>query len=520
MNQQVKLPYKFFVQTAKNDYNNSISAFFREFLQNSVDAKSKNIEFKLHEKEGKIFFECRDDGCGMTEDIIQNKLLTLGETSKAAGQTGGFGVAKILIYFCHIAYEIYTLNNVVRGSGGSYDIEKSGNFVQGCHAIVELNKEVMYPNSYVDIKYLETRLLAEIMASYLPNVKITVNDREVKAEEKAGRKICELPEITIHKKLGVPSCYASVRVNGLHMFDHYMESQKFKLTLELKSYSVDVLTTNRDGFKGDCRDTIAKAIAEICSDPSKSKENKTNFYKGKTIRKSPITQDTLTKLSDSLNTKLSGVSSEEISKVIETEIYNTISAAGLTLEQAKEEVKELTNLVQNQIQTGSKVNLQIFDLQSVLAYNVYIMTIGKFKKTPTQWEPAKFNDKQKNLLALWGKIVGLVLRDSGNGNKKYDVGYVFDDGTQGEATLALYQQLNLHGEVLDVFYLNPCSYGDQKFFPASQDRKQEVLMWLLALAIHEVAHYIGYSGHNSSFVSAEAALKLKAFKNIGEYLAL
>ncbi len=68
MNQQVKLPYTFFVKTARRDYTRPISAFFREFLQNSVDAGSKNIELKIYEKDGKTFFECNDDGCGMDPD--------------------------------------------------------------------------------------------------------------------------------------------------------------------------------------------------------------------------------------------------------------------------------------------------------------------------------------------------------------------------------------------------------------------------------------------------------------------
>ena len=519
MNNQVKLPYSFFVQTAQRDYRCPTTAFFREFLQNSVDAKSKNIEIKTYERDGKTFWECNDDGCGMTEEIIRDKLLVLGETSKGEGQTGGFGVAKILIYFAHANYEIKTQNNHVRGSGSSYSIEKTDTYVKGCHALVELNRGVV--GRHCDLYQLNSNLLYEIKRSYLPNVKISVNGEVIEADAKCGRKIVDLGEITIHKILNEESNYANVRVNGLHMFRIYTQDQKFKLTLELKTYSVNALTTNRDGFRGEMDSKVSEAIAQICANPSKTKEHKTNLYKGKATRKSPITEGMLTDLSGQINAKLETAGSfEEIQKVI----VESVAATGLQKEEADLQVEKISNLVQNQIETfhvtGARVNLCTFDLEALLAYNVYIQTIGKYRKVPTNWEPAHFNEKQKNLLALWGKIVGLVLLDAGHSDKKYDVGYLFDDGTQGEMTLALYQQLTLQSEALHVFYLNPCAYGDQKFFPASQDRRQEVCMWLLALAIHEVNHYLGFDGHNNYFVCAEGSLKLKCFKHISDYISL
>ena len=196
MNSYVQVPFSYFVQSAKRDYSFPRDAFFREFLQNSVDAKSKNIFFKLYELEGKIHFECQDDGCGMDEDIIRNKLLVLGETSKGEGSTGGFGVAKILIYFAHPSYKIYTRDLIVTGSGGNYRIEKSAEFVAGTRAVVEINRNVIES----DLDVLLYGLRTEIGRSYLPHCNISVNDKKVDAVLKRGRQVVDLGDVVIYKK--------------------------------------------------------------------------------------------------------------------------------------------------------------------------------------------------------------------------------------------------------------------------------------------------------------------------------
>ena len=516
----VRVPYSYFVKSAQRDYNNPKNAFWREFLQNSVDAKSKNIEFKLYRNEqNKLIFECNDDGCGMTEDIIRNKLLTLGETSKdsSGSSTGGFGVAKILIYFSHPAYQIRTQDNVVVGSGGSYEITK-GEYVRGTKALVEINHDV------IDTGYLESvtdSLFNEISLSYLPNVNITVNGRTINAELKRGREVVDLGDIVIYKRLlhETTSDYALIRVNGLHMFSKYIDTQKFQLVVELKTYSVNILTTNRDGFKWDWQDKVSQALNEICQDPSKTKKgSNVNLFIGKSGRYSPVSEELLKAISENVSEKIAQVTSEEVAIQIATE---EIAQAGLSVEHTNTLQSAVTAKIQKSfrefISNGTSFELSVFDLKTILDHNVYIQTIGNYRKVPTLWRPENFSDKQKNLLDLWGKIVGLVLRDTGYANVQYDVGYIFDDGSQGGKTLARYTKTT---SALHIFFLNPTEYGEQKFFPAAANKRVEVILWLLNLAVHEVTHYAGCSGHNHEFVSTEATLKLKVLQNIQEYLKL
>lgn len=521
----VKVPYSYFVKSAQNDYQYPREAFFREFLQNSVDAGSKNIELKIYEKDGKTYFECVDDGCGMTEDIIRNKLLTLGETSKeGTGATGGFGVAKILIYFSHPSYEIYTQDNIVKGSGGCYTIEKNSEYVKGTRSIVEINTSVFRTS------YLEDYVITEISRSFLPNVNITLNGNLIPADHKRGRQIAEIDDsITIHKKnlSDTTSEYVLVRVNGLHMFKIYCGEHKFQLVVELKNYSTKILTTNRDGLRYEWSDKVSKAIQEICQDPSKEKtKSKTNYYKGKSTRISPVKiEETISQINHQVNEKLqNGIDQQTILEDIKCNVQQTYAEAGFSAAEQTLHIESILNVVKRKIEdfltTGTKLNLTMYDLQDYLAYNVYIQTVGNYRKVPATWEPANFNEKQKNLIALWGKIVGMVLRDTGNEGVQYDVGYIFDDGTQGDVVLARYSEIIVSGKHTKVFYLNPTKYGDQNFFPYAANKQIEVTMWLMELAVHEITHCIGFTGHNHEFVGAEANLKLKVLKNIKEYISL
>jgi len=524
MDNSVKVPFSYFVKSAQNDYSYPREAFFREFLQNSADAGSKNIEFKIYDVDGKTFFECIDDGCGMTEDIIRNKLLTLGETSKGSNSTGGFGVAKILIYFAHLSYEIYTQDNIVKGSGGCYSIEKNNSYTNGTRSIVELNPKVF------SLTYLPDYIEREIRKSYLPQINITVNGTTIPAETKRGRQVLDLGEIAIFKKNLAQDCgvqttgYALVRVNGLHMFKIHCGEHKYQLVVELKTYSVNILTTNRDGFRSDWNSKVSEAIETICQDPSKTKtRSKTNFFKGKSTRVAPISEETLEKINQKLKENLTrGTDEETIFDTVKEEVEQTFVGLGAT--EQTTQINALRKLVKDQYNnfhtTGKTVDLTSWDLQKSLLYNVYIQTIGKYRTVPTAWQPFKFTDKQKNLLALWGKIVGMVLRDTGHGGVEFDAGYIFDDGTQDDITLAQYSALDIDGKTLHVFYLNPLKYGDQTYFPNAANRRTEMILWLMNLAIHEVTHYAGYSGHNYEFVAAESNLKLKVLKNIQGYLSL
>jgi hypothetical protein len=139
----VSVPRGYFVKTAQRDYHNPLRALIREFLQNSRDAGASEIRFNFTDVDGKIQLVVEDNGCGMDQDVIVNKLMALGESTKGDEHTGGFGVAKILLFFAHESYTIETRNLIVQGSGGVYNIQSKDSYTKGVKCTVVLAQEIL-----------------------------------------------------------------------------------------------------------------------------------------------------------------------------------------------------------------------------------------------------------------------------------------------------------------------------------------------------------------------------------------
>lgn len=124
---QVAVPRAFFVK-AKLDYADWRWAWVREQVQNSWDAGASSLNFTISfDEQGHTVIEVCDNGCGMTRDVVENSLLTMGGSHKPNGAVGGFGVAKTLLYFANCRYGIDSRRDgmltVVNGSGGDYAIQ-------------------------------------------------------------------------------------------------------------------------------------------------------------------------------------------------------------------------------------------------------------------------------------------------------------------------------------------------------------------------------------------------------------
>jgi hypothetical protein len=112
----VKIGPEFF-RHIKRDYASWQFALVREFCQNAADGGANKIDFHLtNNPNGTVTLVVANNGRPMDRDTLEHKLLTLGGTSKEGDttNTGGFGVAKSLLYYCHRTYQITTGDWLVR----------------------------------------------------------------------------------------------------------------------------------------------------------------------------------------------------------------------------------------------------------------------------------------------------------------------------------------------------------------------------------------------------------------------
>ena len=121
-NAQIRIGREFFT-TALRDYEDWPEKWWREAVQNAVDAGACNITCAVEHHPGGVAVSCEDDGSGMDEDVLINKFLVLGGTTKVTGETtGGFGKAKELLVLPWLEWEVHSRDRLVRGSGTYYEV--------------------------------------------------------------------------------------------------------------------------------------------------------------------------------------------------------------------------------------------------------------------------------------------------------------------------------------------------------------------------------------------------------------
>lgn len=248
---QVKLPDDYFSKS-KKEYTNWLFCWWREVIQNSVDGGAANIElFYEHIDNNKILLRCRDDGTGMTEDVLRNVFLALGGTDKGTDKTGGFGYAKVIILFAHLSYKIKTLNCEVNGAGGLYSLIKTNDYYNGTDISVVIDSAPALENKHYTLRDFEDQLDDLLYYSDIKNVNFFINgSRSTHNKAKFDYKFnTDLGLLSFsdsdedHSKL-------MIRINGLGMFFHesYRGVSGFIGVLDLNLPSVEVLTSNRDSL--------------------------------------------------------------------------------------------------------------------------------------------------------------------------------------------------------------------------------------------------------------------------------
>lgn len=465
INGKVEVTGEYFLKMARADYRNYQQALWREIYQNSIDAGAKEIQVEFDKEERSI--TVRDDGCGMSLEILTEKLLALGGSYKAEGSTGAFGKAKELELFSWKEYLLHTHNLLLMGSGDDYTITETEDNFDGTSITLYI-QEYEY---FEDICYFAEDVAKRIET----NCKIYVSGYQIGCSYPKGEyiKTLEVGDIYVNHDLPA-SYYAKMRINGIWMFDQYVGEEMPHITVELSGDSIKSLTSNRDGLKGSCLESANEFFRKLAAD------RRSTLFPDKelvTIR-ARGTDGEVIELSDEDMAYLERFSSDAM------EDYIALAAKFISVK-SNLEVDELLT----KIRLVSE-NFDRWDYSQLKYFGFRWDTVHKFEKGQEK-EARHFLDgtpqnakRAKTLLSIWGEILKQTFLDL-RVFKTFTIGFCWDSNQQASI------QKNDDGL---FFYLNP---NVLEKYPLTN--KRFLVRKLRKLAAHEISHlWIQY--HDEMFM--------------------
>lgn len=457
--EQVKIGPEFFKNELR-EYSNCHWAFARELMQNAMDARSKSINIAVRtDATGNTEVNVTDDGCGMTADVLRNKFLTLGATGKGfQGTVGGFGKAKTLLAFCHKGYSIQTLGNRVDGCGAQYTVTPT-TYRQGTSFTVVWNGDC-------------TRQLAEAFERFVRysqwSGRITLNGQTVTDSLSRG---------TFKKEFAFGKVYTSktytnlavVRIQGIPMFYQYINYNGC-IVVELTGSSLNVLTANRDGLQWTHREEFGKFLQALAVD-----------------RRSALRTGTVTVQ------KFAG----QVFQVQVAASSRPATAAAVpvpgALEMAKDAIERGALAVSSGITettiNGTNIDGSRLSFQFILKNSTGMEVPNYF--TPRSKEWSGYSD---SLITMWARVLTTLHRMFGNSNP-FSVGFILDEESEAEHEHG--------GKFGTVYYINPAKVVKQASGSRSFKKRYKLTdrHEILATAVHEFVHGLGYGQHDEDFTS-------------------
>lgn len=504
-----------FFQSALRDYAQWRLKWWREAIQNGVDAGATAIECGVEElPDGNFRVWCQDNGKGMTRETLLNKFLVLGETGKKDDATarGGFGKAKEMLLLPWVAWRVWSRDTFVDGAGIDYRVAPLDAPMRGTRIEV-----VMPADNTTAIESAEEfigRSNLKGVTFSLVSKRRTNNwteDRwEKTANMKPGKLVREIEgkaRLYYDKKNTDNSFY--IRTGGLFMFDKWMPSGVAgSIVVELTGRSIDLLTANRDGIRDDeLRRALEDFGSELAADTRAALEARglsRKVYKGTgrflaepKAREAALTVASTgalpeaTKRADGLGFTLAGATVREIVEALKgvgpedgaavvTEVgdvsIGAVPAAVAAVTLATAPIKG-----QDHLEAALK--------QMAWTPDFLVLNDREGWKPPKSILPEKMSKRALVLAKLWAELVRFALIRLGS-TASYGVGWCFGD------SVAAYAREQGENWLLVKPYL-----GNTEKLIDPHDAAQVRDLW--ASAIHEVTHMaddVAY--HNEAFAGA------------------
>ncbi len=449
-----------FFRKAFDDYSDRFWAFVREIMQNSLDCGSTRIaiSFRHDDDNNNTVVMVENNGTAMTNEILVNKLLSLGSSGKdfQAGAVGGFGKAKEILYFAHRKYTIVSGDWFVLGSGAGYNLTGHTPTHPGTTSIVTWEGQV------ADVLRREFRRFVRLCS---PGRKVKF---EMDGETlRPGLRVGEVQRTLHHEGRDWAEVRLSrsepglmvVRIGGIPMF-HQRCDYSGTVVLDLAGPSVDTLTSNRDGLKYPYRSQFSDFVTTIAVD-------RTTAFK---LERATYERFAGEKLGNKRASSSPDPDAWVIGTAARSETPMPMGGAGILV----------------------RVNGRTETPPSVLRHEFIIKNCVR-RAVPEEFRPSSlaFSDHAHWLIRAYAGCL-VELHEMFMVDRPFSVGFIFS-----QDCLAEFEQ----GDYGAVYYLNPCHVGKRR---TTRRFKKANRLQIVAGAAHEFVH----GGLNESWHGEDFANKL------------
>jgi len=528
--------------------------WWREVVQNSVDAGATRIDLRAHKVENTWIVSCSDNGSGMSEETLVSKFLYLGATTKAAisGAAGGFGVAKKLILLPWLLWEVITGNVHVVGHGvnyfraDDYSSEASGFFEDiGGRPAQETHRGTVVRVTMPEDRHTDNvAALAFLEKCYLPNTRFTINGKVVRANLKAKDLVASAPgkaDVFFTKKKGLTTYHLLIRSNGLYMFEEWISDIEGVLIAEITAPSTEILTSNRDGFRDTEVRRMIKGLADrIAVDRKSALRKKLGIirkkYTGSGKFKSQVQAEFRAEAIEATGELTPGKNGRLRGDAL-VRLNGSLEGMRVQLENRSLDLRgpgdvpvhgqEFLNGVAGINAGSSSVIMSSTEFkgvdhvedalkQLVWQPDFYVYNNIERFKVPKKFFPETMTPSVFKLAKVWTEICRYVLIQLGC-SLPYGVGWIFEEEVGAAYQGSTDEETWFRSRGEHWLLLNPYKNTHERraVWKAS---KQSDLRWLYAAAVHEATHMAdGISYHNESFAAAltrNIAATADGFKHI------
>ena len=509
---------EFFAKTF-NDYANWHWAMPREFFQNSIDCGSRNITVKCYNgselpedewEDGYTYLDIENDGDPMDEQILVEKLFALGGSGKNfdGENTGGFGKAKEILYFCHNTYLIHTGNLEAKGRGATYTLTETDKYLHGTRSRI-----------VIDGEHAED-LLAQIkwwIDLAQCKVQFTINGE---------RRTCDMKKGSPRRDLGFGKVYSNksgeyqmvVRINGMPMFTERTNLNRLVI-VELHGNSAEVMTSNRDGLVRPFSSELTEFVTELAVDKRSALRNhrgpRYTEYRGtKLCHRSALNVAEVvdaTEIQAVLDEREYPTDEEavevEVGEVIDdtpgdgpVEGISVIDGDETFFDDDDEEFFGTTDRTGMVHRAAARAEFVETRHQVATLGTNFILKNETDLKIPKYYDPGSgaLSSYSHKLIRYWGRIM-MEMHKLFDQEAEFSIGFIFDEGDV-YATEAECEQ----GDYGLVYYLNPCKIVEQDSSYSKSFKKRFKLTErdrLIMIGVHEFVHATGNSWHDEHYAN-------------------